>query len=43
MQAVGHKPVTIHEKYAELDETELLEAFQIFLQPNPGIFKSDLK
>jgi hypothetical protein len=34
MQAVGHKPVTIHEKYAELDETNLLEAFQIILQPN---------
>jgi integrase len=33
MQASGHRPVTVHEKYAEMDEDQLLEAFRVVMQP----------
>jgi integrase len=33
MQASGHRPVTVHEKYAELSEEHLLEAFQPLMVP----------
>jgi hypothetical protein len=28
MKATGHRPGTVHEKYTELSETQLLEAFR---------------
>jgi hypothetical protein len=33
MQATGHRPGTVHEKYAELTEDQLLEAFRPLMQP----------
>jgi integrase len=33
MQASGHRPGTLHERYAELDEAQLLDAFQPLLAP----------
>ncbi len=33
MQATGHRPVTVHEQYAELDEEQLVEAFSVLMVP----------
>jgi integrase len=43
MQATGHRPVTIHEKYAELSEGELIEAFQPLMRKKPVLQAKRLK